>query len=159
MRTAFDFTPMFRSSVGFDRLFQMLENAGGQVLDHWPPYDIEKTGEDHYRITMAVAGFSQEELSVTKEPNLLVVKGTKPESDEGSGKYLYRGINNGSFERRFELADHVEVTRASLRNGLLVIDLVRKIPEAMKPRRIEIGTGQPATAERQQIEQKSRAAA
>jgi molecular chaperone IbpA len=137
MRTAYDFSPLFRSSIGFDRIFDLLENAARvQTSDNWPPYDIARTGEDRYRITMAVAGFSRDDLSVTLEPNLLVIRGAK--SADANGQYLYRGITTGSFERRFELADHVKVTGASFDDGLLTIELVRELPEEMKPRRIEI---------------------
>jgi len=142
MRTNFDFTPLYRSSVGFDRVFDLLENATrGQSTDNWPPYDIAKTGEDTYRISMAVAGFSQDELNVSIQPNLLIVAGEK--TGEPGGEYLHRGIANRSFARRFELADHVKATGASLMNGLLTIDLQREIPEEMKPRRIEIRSAAP----------------
>ena len=139
MRTSYDFSPLFRSSVGFDRIFELLENAArAQVGDNWPPYDIEKLGEDRYRITMALAGFTRDQLSVTLEPNLLVVKGAKADDDDG--QYLHRGIAARSFERRFELADYVKVASANLDNGLLSIELVRELPEEMRPRRIEIQT-------------------
>jgi molecular chaperone IbpA len=139
MRTAFDFSPLYRSSIGFDRVFDMLENASRTPnVDNWPPYDIARTGEDAYRITMAVAGFGQDELSIVHEPNLLVVSGERAAED--NGEYLHRGIAGRPFERRFELADHVKVTGASLVNGLLTIDLQCEIPEEMKPRRIEIGS-------------------
>ncbi len=132
-----DFAPFYRSSIGFDRVFDLLENAHrGQPADNWPPYDIAKTGDDSYRIAMAVAGFSQDELTISTQPNLLVVAGDK--TAEASGEYLHRGIANRSFARRFELADHVKVAGANLVNGLLTIDLQREIPEEMKPRRIEI---------------------
>lgn len=137
MRTAFDFSPLFRSSIGFDRVLDLLENATRfQTTDGWPPYNIEKLGEDQYRIVMAVAGFAPDELSITVEPNLLVVSGEK-KVDENV-QYLHRGIAAGSFERRFELADFVQVKDASLDNGILTIQLVRELPEEMKPRRIEI---------------------
>ncbi|KQZ31828.1 molecular chaperone Hsp20 [Mesorhizobium sp. Root552] len=139
MRTAYDFSPLYRSSIGFDRVFDMLENASRTPsVDNWPPYDITRTGEDAYRITMAVAGFGQDELSIVHEPNLLVVSGERAADD--NGEYLHRGIAGRPFERRFELADHVRVTGASLVNGLLTIDLQREIPEEMKPRKIEIGS-------------------
>lgn len=139
MRTTFDFSPLFRSSVGFDRLLNALEAASRvDTIGNWPPYDIAKTGEDDYRITMAVAGFAQEELTLTQEQNTLVVSGQK--TNEESGQYLHRGIAGRAFQRRFELADHVKVVNASLENGLLSIDLKREIPEEMKPRRIEIAT-------------------
>ena len=137
MRTAHDFSPLFRSSVGFDRVFDLLENATRvQALDNWPPYDIERAGEDRYRITMAVAGFSPGELELTAQPNLLVVGGRK-QGEEGA-QYLHRGIATRSFVRRFELADHVQVKDARLENGLLTIELAREVPEEMRPRRIEV---------------------
>ena len=137
MRTTFDFSPLFRSSVGFDRLVNALEAASRvESIDNWPPYDIAKTGEDDYRITMAVAGFSEDELSVTQEQNMLLVAGKKP-ADENA-QYLHRGIAGRSFQRRFQLADHVRVEGATLVNGLLTIDLRREIPEELKPRRIAI---------------------
>jgi molecular chaperone IbpA len=137
MRTAYDFSPLFRSSVGFDRIFDLLENATRvQAIDNWPPYNIEKVGEDQYRISMAVAGFSPDELNLTSQPNWLVVSGQK--QGEESTQYLHRGIATRSFERRFELADHVKVKDARLENGLLTIELVREVPEEMKPRRIEV---------------------
>ncbi len=154
MRTSLDFSPLFRSSVGFDRVFDLLENADRTAaIDNWPPYDIEKTGDDQYRIRMAVAGFAQDELKIAQEPNLLVVTGAK--SGDDNGQYLHRGIATRLFARRFELADHVKVAGASLENGLLTIELVREIPEEMKPRRIEIlardasSKGEPQRIERQ----------
>ena len=153
----FDFAPLWRSTIGFDRLFDLLENAARvPSLDSWPPYNIAKTGEDQYRVTMAVAGFSPEELDLAVQPNLLVVKGWK--RGEEDAQYLHRGIAAGAFERRFELADHVTVTGASLANGLLTIELVREVPEEMKPRRIEVqawdalGGGEPQP---RQIEKKA----
>lgn len=137
MRTTFDFSPLFRSSVGFDRLVNALEAASRvESIDNWPPYNIAKTGEDDYRITMAVAGFSEDELSVTQEQNMLLVAGKK--SADENAQYLHRGIAGRSFQRRFQLADHVRVEGATLVNGLLTIDLLREIPEEMKPRRIAI---------------------
>jgi molecular chaperone IbpA len=137
MRTTYDYSPLFRSSIGFDRVFDLLENATRvQTIDSWPPYDIEKTGDDSYRITLAVAGFSPDELSVTQERNLLVVSGRK--SGDNRGQHLYHGIAARAFERRFELADHVKVAGARFDRGLLTIELVRELPEAMKPRRITI---------------------
>jgi molecular chaperone IbpA len=158
MRTSLDFSPLYRSSIGFDRLFSLLENAD-QAVDHWPPYDIVRTGEDSYRIVMAVAGFRSDDLSITRQPNLLVVAGAKPgEAREDRGEYLHRGIAGRAFERRFELADHVEVTAASLENGLLSIALKRELPEAMKPRRIAINDARaepPAGPEAPRIENKA----
>jgi molecular chaperone IbpA len=143
MRTAFDFSPLYRSSIGFDRVFDLLENASRvTTVDNWPPYDIAKIGDDDYRITMAVAGFAENELSMTQEQNMLMVAGQK--SGEETGEYLHRGIAGRAFERRFQLADHVKVTGAELKNGLLTIDLKREIPEEMKPRRIEIAGGKVA---------------
>ncbi|RUU04277.1 Hsp20 family protein, partial [Mesorhizobium sp. USDA-HM6] len=137
MRTTFDFTPLFRSSIGFDRMLDALETASRMdTVDKWPPYDIAKLGDDQYRITMAVAGFSQDELTMTQERNMLVVSGQKAGEDQG--EYLHRGIAGRAFQRRFELADYVKVVGASLVNGLLTVDLKREIPEEMKPRRIEI---------------------
>ena len=139
MRTTFDFSPLFRSSIGFDRLVNALEAASRvESIDNWPPYDIAKTDEDDYRITMAVAGFSEDELSITQEQNMLLVAGSKT-TDENA-QYLHRGIAGRSFQRRFQLADHVRVERATLVNGLLTIDLRREIPEEMKPRRIAISS-------------------
>jgi molecular chaperone IbpA len=147
MRTEFDFSPFYRSSVGFDRVFDLLDNAARvSSIDNWPPYDITKTGEDTYRIQMAVAGFGEDELSITSQSNLLVVAGEK--SGNAEGEYLHRGIATRAFTRRFELADHVKVTGASLVNGLLTIELRREIPEALKARRIAI------TTSAQQLEQK-----
>ncbi|HWL68822.1 MAG TPA: Hsp20 family protein [Geminicoccus sp.] len=157
MRTALDFTPLFRSTIGFDRVFDLLDSASRlQAIDNWPPYDIVKTGEDAYRISMAVAGFSRDELDLTLEPNLLVVSGTKSGPDDG--QYLHRGIAGRAFQRRFELADHVEVKSATLENGLLTIELVRELPEAMKPRRIEIGSEALPKPESKQIENQRQAA-
>ncbi|RWH68440.1 Hsp20 family protein [Mesorhizobium sp.] len=137
MRTTFDFSPLFRSSIGFDRMLNALETASRiETVDNWPPYDIAKTSEDDYRISMAVAGFAQDELDITQEQNMLMVSGQK--AGEDKGEYLHRGIAGRAFQRRFELADHVKVVGANLVNGLLTIDLKREIPEEMKPRRIEI---------------------
>ena len=141
MRTTFDFTPLFRSSIGFDRMLNALEAASRvESIDNWPPYDIAKLGEDDYRITMAVAGFGESDLTITQEQNMLLVSGQK--AGEDAGEYLHRGIAGRAFQRRFELADHVKVGGASLTNGLLTIDLKREIPEEMKPRRIEIAAGE-----------------
>ena len=135
-----DFSPLYRSTVGFDRLFTMLDSlAQPEQAQSYPPYNIERTGESAYRITMAVAGFGEDELSIEAREHTLTVKAEKT-GDDGSEKseVLYRGIAKRAFERRFQLAEHVEVKGASLKNGLLHIDLVREIPEAMKPRKIEI---------------------
>jgi molecular chaperone IbpA len=140
MNTMFDFAPLWRSGIGFDRLFNMLEQAGKtDQADNYPPYDIERTSEDVYRLTMALAGWKADEITVVAEPNVLVVSGQKAELE--NQQYLYRGIPAGAFERRFNLADYVEVSEARLQNGLLTIDLVRKVPETMKPRRIGIASG------------------
>jgi molecular chaperone IbpA len=139
MRTNLDFSPFYRSSIGFDRIFNLLENAAHpQNGDNWPPYDIAKTGDDTYRIVIAVAGFAEDELSITHEPNLLVIAGTKAENEDV--QYLHHGLALRPFVRRFELADHVSVVSARLENGLLVIDLRKEIPEEMKPRRIAINS-------------------
>ena len=139
----FDFTPYRRSTVGFDRLFDLLENqvrnAGGG--DNYPPYNVERRGDDAYRITLAVAGFRPEDLDITAHQNLLVIQGRKRD-ETVDGEMLHVGIANRGFERRFELADFVRVDNADLADGLLVIDLVREVPEAMKPRKISIG-GEP----------------
>ena len=139
----FDFTPYRRSTVGFDRLFDLLENqvrnSGGG--DNYPPFNIERRGDDAYRITLAVAGFRPGDLDITAQQNLLVVQGRKRD-ETGDGEMLHVGIANRGFERRFELADFVRVDNADLADGLLVIDLVREVPEAMKPKKIAIG-GQP----------------
>lgn len=145
MRTTLDFSPLFRTGIGFDRLFQVLDTASRvQPIDNWPPYDIVKEGEDRYRIVMAVAGFTQDELTVTDSPNLLVVAGVRKETAQGVD-YLHRGIAGREFERRFELADHVKVAGASLTQGLLTIVLERQIPEALKPRRVAIGSEESRT--------------
>ncbi|MCB1489719.1 MAG: Hsp20 family protein, partial [Bauldia sp.] len=133
--------PLYRSTVGFDRVLGMLDSVGkfDTTAQSYPPYNIERTGENAYRVTMAVAGFGEEDLSIEAKENTLTVKGEKKEQAEGDeNNVLYRGIAARSFERRFQLADHVEVRGASLENGLLHIELVREIPEAMKPRTIAI---------------------
>jgi molecular chaperone IbpA len=133
-----DFTPYRRSTVGFDRLFDLLENNARNSGDNYPPFNIERRDEDAYRITIAVAGFRSEDLDITAQQNLLTVQGRK--RDEASeGEMLHIGIANRGFERRFELADYVRVSAADLADGLLVIDLVREVPEAMKPKKISIG--------------------
>ncbi|MBO6757929.1 MAG: Hsp20 family protein [Roseibium sp.] len=135
----FDFSPLYRSTVGFDRLFSMLDAANAETPSY-PPYNIERTGENAYRITMAVAGFSDADLSVEAKEHALTIKGEKAE-DDGDREVLHRGIASRAFERRFQLAEFMRVDGAHLENGLLHIDLVRELPEAMKPRRIEIGSG------------------
>ena len=144
MRTNFDFAPYRRSTVGFDRLFDLLETGTrGDASDGYPPFDILRDSEDGYRITLAVGGFRPEEIEVVAQQNLLTVPGTRAEED-GTRQYLHRGIAIRSFERRFQLADFVEAGIATFENGLLSIELKRVVPEAMKPRRIEIGGGKPA---------------
>ncbi|HWL83755.1 MAG TPA: Hsp20 family protein [Roseomonas sp.] len=144
MRT-FDFAPLYRSTVGFDRLFSMLDQASGvENGQTYPPYNIERTGENAYRITVAVAGFSEPELSLEVRENTLTIRGEKQaRTDEAEGQVLYQGIAARAFERRFQLADYVVVKGASLENGLLHVDLERQIPEAMKPRQIPIGNSTP----------------
>jgi len=138
--TTFDFSPLFRTSVGYDRLASLLNSAHRvEPGNGYPPYNIQTAGENRYRITMAVAGFAEDELSITSEHNKLFVKGEKAEEKEtDESRFLYRGIATRSFERRFNLADHVRVSGARLDNGLLHIELEREIPEAMKPKTIEI---------------------
>jgi molecular chaperone IbpA len=153
MRTTFDFAPLWRSTVGFDHLAGLVDSALRQASeDNYPPYNIERSGEDHYRISLAVAGFGVNDITVTAEQNALTVEGRKPEG--ATGEYLYQGIAARPFRRVFNLADYVQVKQASYQDGLLIIDLVREVPEAMKPRRIQIaGAASPAT----QIEQKKAA--
>ena len=141
MRSAFDFSPFRRSTVGFDRLFDMLENnTFGQTQENYPPFDLLKVGENEYRIELAVAGFKPDELDITAQQNVLIVSGRKSEeSGEKGSDYIYRGIATRSFERRFALADHIQVKAADMKDGLLAINLVREIPEAMKPKKINIG--------------------
>jgi molecular chaperone IbpA len=143
---SFDLAPLYRSTVGFDRLFSMLDQVAG--FDNngptYPPYNIERTGENAYRITLAVAGFSDKDVSIEAKQNTLTIKGEKQaKADEKKGEVLYQGIAARAFERVFQLAEHVQVTGAALENGLLHVDLVREVPEAMKPRQIPIGNGSP----------------
>lgn len=143
MRT-YDFSPLYRSAVGFDRLANLLESAARTSQENgWPPYNIETTGENAYRIEVAVAGFAPDELNIEVKENLLTVTGRKTANDDAAtGRtFLHRGLAERDFERRFQLADYVVVKGADLVNGLLSIDLVRELPEALKPRRIEIGGG------------------
>jgi molecular chaperone IbpA len=145
MRT-FDPTPFWRSTVGFDRLFDMLDQtAQYQANDTYPPYNIERTGEDHYWISLALAGFKPEEVTITAEQNVLTVEGSKAQKPET--EYLYQGISARPFRRVFNLAEYVQVKNASFDNGLLKIELVREVPEAMKPRRIAINAGHTPTIE------------
>ena len=141
MRTD-DFAPLWRSTVGFDRLFDLLDETQRRVEDNYPPYNIERLGEDRYQISVALAGFSPDEIAVTAEQNVLTVEGRK--NDKDRHEYLYQGISARPFKRQFNLADYVEVKAATFDNGLLRVELVREIPEAMKPRRIAIGGGVPA---------------
>ncbi len=138
MRTNFDFTPYRRSTVGFDRLFEMLESGlGYSGAENYPPFDLEQDGEDRYRITLAVAGFREKEIDITAQQNLLIVTGRRADGEDR--RFVHRGIAARPFERRFALGDYVQVKAAELRDGLLTIELAREVPEAMKPRRIEIG--------------------
>ncbi|HLL29171.1 MAG TPA: Hsp20 family protein [Xanthobacteraceae bacterium] len=150
MRT-FDLTPLYRSTVGFDHLFSLLDSFGGLEGGNpsYPPYNIERTGENAYRISVAVAGFTEKELNIEVKENTLSIRGEKEtvEKKEEGGEVLYQGIAARAFERRFQLADHVEVRGASLENGLLHVDLVREIPESKKPRQIAIGNGKEAKAQ------------
>jgi molecular chaperone IbpA len=140
MRT-FDLSPLYRSTVGFDRLFSMLDQAAGAEPTTYPPYNIERTGENNYRITVAVAGFGEKDLTIEARENVLTIKGAKEARDEERPETLYQGIAARAFERRFQLADHVQATGARLEHGLLHVDLVREVPEAQKPRQIPIGGG------------------
>jgi len=151
MRTVLDFSPLHRSSIGFERIFGLLEAAQAQPSDNWPPFDTMKLADDRYQITMAVAGFKRDELDISVQENLLVIKGEKKGDIEG--EYLHRGIAYRPFIRRFELAEHVQVSDAQLADGLLNISLKRELPEAMKPRRVEISTGDAVRAKVRQIEQ------
>ena len=139
MRT-FDLAPLYRSTVGFDRLFSMLD--GFESAPGYPPYNIERTADNEYRVSVAVAGFAEDELSIESKENTLTIKGAKQTAEEKNADVLYQGIAARAFERVFQLADYVQVKAASLQNGLLHVDLVREIPEAKKPRQIPIGNGQ-----------------
>jgi molecular chaperone IbpA len=137
MRT-FDFSPLWRSSIGFDHLADLLDsNLRQSADDNYPPYNVERSGEDAYRISLAIAGFSMNDIAVTAERDTLIIEGKKPETEQR--EYLYHGIAARPFRRVFNLADHVQVKQASLMDGLLIIDLVREVPDSMKPRRIPIG--------------------
>ena len=152
MRT-YDLTPLWRSTVGFDRLFDLLEDSNRLAGEehHYPPYNIERTGDDQYQIALALAGFAAEDINITAEQNVLTVEGRK--ADRADHQYLYQGISARPFRRVFNLADHVHVTSATFQNGLLLIDLLRELPEAMKPRRIDIATA----ANTQRIDQRKAA--
>ena len=155
MRTNLDLAPFRRSTVGFDRLFDLLENGTSMMSgENYPPFDLEQDGEDRYRITLAVAGFRPDEIDVTAQQNLLIVSGRKAEQDDDRN-YVHRGIAARSFERRFVLGDYVQVKGADMKDGLLSIELAREIPEEMKPKRIEIGSSsesgrQPRLTDRQE---------
>lgn len=152
----FDLAPLYRSTVGFDRLFSLLDSvAGGEASPGYPPYNIERTDENAYRITVAVAGFGEKDLDIEVKENSLTVRGEKA-ADERKSEVLHQGIAGRAFERRFQLADHVQVTGAHLENGLLHVDLVREVPEAKKPRSIPIGSAAP-TIEQKAVEQKQAA--
>jgi len=139
MRT-FDLAPLYRSTVGFDRLFSLLDQVSGfDAGQSYPPYNIERTGENAYRVSLAVAGFTESDLSIETKENTLTIRGERKKGTEAAGEMLYQGIAARAFERRFQLADHVEVKAATLANGLLHVDLVREIPEQLKPRQIPIG--------------------
>ncbi|MSP82642.1 MAG: Hsp20 family protein [Alphaproteobacteria bacterium] len=157
MRT-YDLSPLFRSTVGFDRLSTLMDAAFGaeEAGNGYPPYNIEKLDEDAYRITMAMAGFAEKDISLTAQDNLLVIAGRIQGDGEGERKFLYRGIATRAFERKFSLADHIKVTGASLVNGLLHVELAREVPEAMKPRQIKIAT---KTAKESTVIEGSRSAA
>lgn len=142
MRTSYDFSPLYRTAIGFDRLAQMFDNAQrADAQPSYPPYNIELTGEDKYRISMAVAGFSRAEIEIETENDALKITGRKQKEDT-QGNFLHRGIAARDFEQRFQLANHIKVIGAQMENGLLNIDLVREVPEALKPRKIEIGSGE-----------------
>ena len=152
----FDFSPLFRSTIGFDRMARLVDAATrvDTTAMSYPPYNIEKTGEDSYRLTMAVAGFAPDELDITVHEGTLIVTG-KAQRDDEEARYLHHGIARRAFERRFSLADHLKVTGASMDNGLLHVDLVREVPEAMKPRHIKIAGSEPQRP--QVVEQKEAA--
>ena len=149
MRT-YDFAPLFRSTIGFDRLFDLAETAQRGAEESYPPYNIERLAEDRYLITLAVAGFSPDEISITAEQNVVTIEGGKTEKIER--EFLYRGISTRHFKRQFNLADYVQVKDAAFDNGLLKIELVREIPEAMKPRRIAINGAQPANVRQIEVQ-------
>jgi molecular chaperone IbpA len=150
---SFDFTPYRRSTIGFDRLFEFLESANREQVDNYPPYDIEKLSDDRYRITLAVAGFGPADIDITARQNMLVVTGRKSEKSNRDGSFVHMGIATRAFERRFELADFVRVEAADMKDGLLSIELLREIPDAMKPRKIEINAGATPAIEGESVRQ------
>ena len=154
MRTTYDFAPLWRSTIGFDRLFDLVDAAQQQAgtEDNYPPCNVERVGEDRYRISLAVAGFSADEIAITAEQSVLTVEGRKSEKQQR--EFLYQGISSRPFKRQFNLADYVQVKDATFENGMLTITLVRDLPEAMKPRRIAIET---ASNDNQEVEQKQTA--
>jgi molecular chaperone IbpA len=149
--TTFDFSPLFRNAIGFDRVSRLIDSAltGADQSAGYPPYNIEKTGDDAYRLSMAVAGFGPEDISITQHENALIVTG-RVKQTENERQFLYRGIAGRAFERRFQLADFIKVRGAELVNGLLHVDLVREVPESMKPRQIKIASAPSQTIEAQQ---------
>jgi molecular chaperone IbpA len=157
MATTFDYSPLFRSSIGFDRVLNLLENASKlQSVKTWPPYDIVRTSDDSYQIVLAVPGFGETDIEMTYQPNLLIIAGRKVTSDNVD--YLHRGIGKDAFEHRFELAEHVKVASARLENGLLSVELKREVPEAMRPRRISINeAGTLANGQQMHIEEQKAA--
>ena len=157
--TTIDLTPLYRSSIGFDRMGSLLNSALRSQKESvgFPPYDIESSGDDRYAITLAVAGFAESELDIQVENGVLRVRGRKTDDNEDR-TYLYRGIANRSFERKFNLADHIEVRGAELKNGLLTVSLVKEVPEAMKPRTIEIGTAGAALEHQEKSDKTEKAA-
>jgi molecular chaperone IbpA len=157
----FDFTPYRRNTVGFDRLFELLENTGRTAQnENYPPFNIERTGENDYKVTVAVAGFKPEEIEITAQQNLLIVAGKKDAENNDNRDFLHMGIASRNFERRFQLADHIHVTNADLADGLLTITLIREVPEALKPRKIEIsGQVSPTVIEHDEIKKKGGKAA
>lgn len=156
MRT-FDLAPLYRSTVGFDRLFSLFDELAGHDggTPGYPPYNIERTGDNDYRVTVAVAGFAEPELNIVVKENTLTIRGEKQATTDSKSKPIYQGIAARAFERVFQLADHVQVKSASLENGLLHVDLVREIPEAKRPRQITIGNGKAKLVEQNAVEQKA----
>jgi molecular chaperone IbpA len=153
----FDFTPYRRTTVGFDHLFELLETAGRpQQNENYPPFNIERVGENSYEVTVAVAGFKPSEIDITAQQNMLVVSGCKDSENNDNRDFLHMGIANRNFERRFQLSDHVQVTSADLADGLLKISLLREIPEALKPRKIEISSNEPSPVLEHNAKGKSR---